>query len=478
MATRLPSLNKLAIEIRRTRVRPGQTAGAALTYVVRHRETLSAFEDYVDLAVQAGEPGAGGTVRGLAHHFDLLVDVVGRELWSRQIYLGASLIAELLFDAARNPEISDPLKAVLDFLRDRRVVRPGLVVFPLHAFGVLSAGLPHTFTGERISVVNERAGYVLIPQTNRLDRTIDVLEQARLDLNVAKEVPAEMIRHYHRSRAPWLTSNPLLVVRATHLAASSYENQPLLMRRVRAVTGLLAMLAAFQPPTADRAAHYFSTSRTNNSETLDINHYIALASHPNIHDQLDGMCVPINVAREQVYELTDLGVQLDPSYRSRRSALFDRIQDAVDLVHRSSVYADVRDLRGAQANVARKLFQSIDYFRRSYQRAAGSWATSITLATALEMLLTDGWEGLGVAARIQERARVLLKGTRGTRVYQQALRQLYDVRSEFVHQGRSRSSYDIDRVRQAYVLLFCELAEALTSIHANSKHPMRDICGI
>lgn len=445
---------------------------------MNHRAALATFDGYIDLAVRAGEDDADSTVRGMAHHLDLIVDTICRELWSREIYLGASLVAELLFDAARNPRINDPLRAVLDFLRDRRVVRPGLVIFPLHSFGVLSAGLLHMFTGQRISVVNESAGYAVIPQTNRLDRTIEVLEQARFDLGVAKCVPTETIRHYHRSRARWLTSNPLLVVRVTHLAGSPYENQPLLMRRVRAVTGLLAMLASFQPPTTNRAAHYFSTSTTNNSETLDINHYIALASHPRIHNHLDGDCVPINVAREQVYELSDLGVQLDPSYRSRRSALFARVETAVDHVHRSSVHADIRRLDGARAKVARKLFESMDYYRRSYRHAAGPWATAITLATALEMLLTDGWEGLGVADRMETRARILLKGTRGTRAYQDALGRLYHVRSEFVHHGRSTGSYDISQVRQAYVLLFCALAEALPSIAANSQFPLRDICGM
>jgi hypothetical protein len=312
MPPRLPNVNRLAVEIRATRVSPGQTAEDALNYVIDHRRALTPFDEYIELAVGAGEHQANGTVRGLAHHLDLLIDIVCRELWSREIYLGASLVGELLFDAARNPRIADPLRAALDFLRDRRVVRPGLVIFPLHGFGVLSAGLLHMFTGQRISVVNERAGYVLIPQTNRLDRTVEVLEQARLDLGITKSVPPEAIHHYHDSRARWLTSNPLLVVRVTHLAGSMYENQPLLMRRVRAVTGLLAMLASFQPPTTNRAAHYFSTSTTNNSETLDIHHYIALSSHPNIHGHLDGACVPINVAREQVYELSDLGVQLDP----------------------------------------------------------------------------------------------------------------------------------------------------------------------
>jgi hypothetical protein len=478
MPSRLPNLNRLAVEIRAAQVRPGRTAGDALSYVVRHRRSLAAFDGHIDLAVQAGEPDADGTVRGLAHHLEALTDIVCRELWSREIYLGGAVIAELLFDATRDPQVPDPLRAVLDFLRDRRVARPGLLVFPLHGFGVLSAGLLHGLTEQRLTVVNERAGYVLIPQTNRVAGTVDALERARLDLGVAKSVPAETIRHYHRSRAGWLTSNPLLVVRVTHLAGSMYENQPLLMRRVRAVTGLLAMLAAFQPRAADRAAHYFSTTTTNNSETLDIHHYVALASHPNVHQHLDGDCVPINVAREQVYELSDLGVQLDPSYRSRRATLFERVEVSVERVHRSAAHADIRGLRGAQAGVARKLFLSMDYFRRSYRRATSPWATSITLATALEMMLTDGWEGLGVAERIQERARVLLTGTRGTSGYQAALGHLYEVRSQFVHHGRSDGVYNLDQVRQAYVLLFCRLAEALDGITANTNHPMRDICGI
>lgn len=93
------------------------------------------------------------------------------------------------------------------------------------------------------------------------------------------------------------------------------------------------------------------------------------------------------------------------------------------------------------------------------------------------MVLTDGWEGRGVSDRIQRRARVLLTGVPGTRAYQQAIADLYEVRSGFVHHGASGHSVDVLMVRRAYVLLFCTLAEALPDVSANSPHPVRDVCG-
>jgi hypothetical protein len=474
---RLPSLAHLASDIRAIQVGRNRTVDDALTYIVDNRSALAPFDDFVDLALSLDEPTVTGTERGLAFNLDAVLDAVCRELWSREIYIGASLVAELLFDAAKQGSVVDPLRAVLDFFRDRRVARDGLIVFPLHTFGILSAGLLAGFTGARLSVVNPRAGYVLIPQTNKLSRTVEALEQARLDLAVVKPVPGDAIAHYHRSRAKWLTDNPLLVARVAHLSGSKFENQTFLMRRVRSASGLLAMLAAFQPPTTSRAARYFSTSTINNRETLDIHHYVTLANHPQIHGRLEPDIVPINADREQVYELSDLGVQLDPSYRRWRDDLFTRIEAAVEMVHRTYVETEVRGLRGGRAQLARKLFTSMDYYRRSFRRAAGSWATAVTLATAMEMLLTDGWEGLGVADRMTRRARILLRGVRGTRALQEALGDLYNVRSEFVHHGSSDAGYDLALVRQAYVRCFVGLAEAMPRVRTQSDRPVREICG-
>jgi hypothetical protein len=48
---------------------------------------------------------------------------------------------DLLFGAAADQVTLDRVLAVLEFLRDRRANRPGMVLFGLHTFGILGAGL-------------------------------------------------------------------------------------------------------------------------------------------------------------------------------------------------------------------------------------------------------------------------------------------------------------------------------------------------
>ena len=204
----------------------------------------------------------------------------------REIFIGIEIIDELAFYGARDNKTTDLILECLSRIRDGHMNRPGLIIFPVHSFGVLSAGLFYPLRRGQLTIVNPASGYALFPQSNDLGRTFKQLQTAAAGLGVSKAVPRELIEHWRRSRdTKWLERNPLLVVRANHLPGSYYANEHLLMNRVQSVVGLLSLLAALQPATTDRVGHLMSSSRMNNWETLDIHHYLALYDPPAGQDR-------------------------------------------------------------------------------------------------------------------------------------------------------------------------------------------------
>lgn len=358
----------------------------------------------------------------------------------------------------------------------RRVNRPGLVLLPLHHFGIVGAGLPHALSAKRVSVLRPQWNLALTPQTNSMDETVRWLEAARTALGVRKGVPEESLYHYRRTRARWLDHNPLLAVRVVNIAGRPYENQRLLMSRVRAATGLLAMVSVLQPAVDNDSARLFSTSKTNNFETLDINHYVVMSDHPAISRYLESHIVPLNLDREDVYELTDLSVELNPQARARKLAAFERAEAAVRHVYAGYLrYSYGTDGNRVSGRVYRKAFESLNFFRRSFRSSGGQWSATVSLAIAFEILLTDSY-GRGITDQIVRRVSLVLRGVPYKNDRTRAVRELFAARGEVVHRGRDEA-FDLRPAQKAYVAVFSRLAPALATVKPQSNAPLRDVTG-
>jgi hypothetical protein len=104
----------------------------SVAYILEKRGELTRWEDVEDLALDAFGDSPSRLSGAIAHHLIEVRAVLAAELYARQIFIGGSVLDDLLFFAARNSPTEDPLQAALEFLRDRRVNRPGLVLMPLH----------------------------------------------------------------------------------------------------------------------------------------------------------------------------------------------------------------------------------------------------------------------------------------------------------------------------------------------------------
>jgi hypothetical protein len=474
---RLPAIRSLLEQVQGASTGRGESVADSVAYLVQQRAELTRWEDIEDLALDAFGDSPTPLSGAIAHHLIEVRAALAAELYARQVFVGGSVLDDLLFFALRNTTTPDPLLAALEFIRDRRVNRPGLVLMPLHGFGILGAGFLHSVTRRRVSVLRPEWGIALTPQTNRLSATVAWLEHARQGLGVRKAIPAEIVHHFHRSRAEWLEVNPLLAVPVVNIAGATCENQRLLMSRVRAATGLIALAATQQADDDDGPVLRLSSSRTNNWETLDIHHYIVFSDNPaHSGRELEAAIVPLNLDREDVYELTDLDVQLDPRLRSRRLASFQRLEAAVTVVYEGYLRHSIgRGAAGTRGRTHRKVFGSLDYFRRSYRSGGGTWSNVLSLAIAFEMLLTDS-SGRGMTDQIVQRVGIVLRGVPNVRRHERAVRDLFSVRGGIVHKG-DEASVDLRPARRAYAAVFSRVAPGLPAVQSTWSEPMRRLVG-
>src|SRR5262249_14725701 len=126
--------------------------------------------------------------------------------------IGISIIDELLFSAFTSKSRS-PILWVLNVLRSRELHRSGLVIYPLHSFGILGAGLFQWRTRSEVSMVSKELGIALSPQTNSWDRTRRFVNHCRRTFGIRRSLPNDLLEHWRRSRpVRWLERNPLLVM--------------------------------------------------------------------------------------------------------------------------------------------------------------------------------------------------------------------------------------------------------------------------
>jgi len=185
-----------------------------------------------------------------------------------------------------------------------------------------------------------------------------------------------------RSRpTKWLERNPLVVVRAVNVPGYYCDNEPLLFARLRAVTALLAMLAALQPSETTRGQSLFSSSHINNWQTLDIHHYIVLFNTLRHGGELSGDCIPIHSSRTIAVDASDLNIDLDSTFWSRRrQRVADGLHAAVDHVYGGYLMHGRHLVKGdARSRVYRKTFDSLSYFKQSLSRSENDWRATVSL---------------------------------------------------------------------------------------------------
>src|ERR1700754_474001 len=141
MTERLPAVRPFAASLEQMPLpdNPAQLVAHSLAYLAQQATGLAHFSSADELGVEAYE-NPRSPARGYAWHVYQLRVVLARALTARGIFIGWTVLDELLFDELLQGS-SAPILRVLERIRDARMTRPGLLIFPLHSFGILAAGL-------------------------------------------------------------------------------------------------------------------------------------------------------------------------------------------------------------------------------------------------------------------------------------------------------------------------------------------------
>lgn len=245
---RLPRIKKLAAEINQVRTQGKNTVRKSAAFLHSNAEQLAQYGSVEDLA--AAELDEDALARASAFHLTSIRAELARELWSRRAFLGPETLDRLLYRAVAVDRAEDPVLRCLEIVRDRQLARPGMVIFPVHSFGLLAGGLLRFRTTQSWIFSPNGSGIALFPQTNRWSRTRETLDAVRSALGVRKRLPLELLEHWRRSRpVGWLERNPIMVIAISTAPGSYYDTEPLVLGRLRAASALACLLAAVQPRT-------------------------------------------------------------------------------------------------------------------------------------------------------------------------------------------------------------------------------------
>ena len=383
------------------------------------------------------------------------------------------------FSAFAHTNEENPILHSLKIVRDSEVLRPGFVVYPMHSFGVIAAGLLHAYSSARVQFQVPRYGLIVTPQTNSYSNTLAFLKDAASSLNIKKAIPYDLLEHWIRSRpTKWLKKNPLMILRVHSFPGGYYENQFFLIHKLKIATTLLLMLNAFQTFETNRESELFGTSRTNNWETLDIHHYILFFPKPN-SKKLSGDCIPMNSKAATLADLSSVPVNLDPKFWMRRMPWSKEIVSALDQIGKSYLrYSIEKPKNNVKSRVYRKIFRSLEFYRKSHRVTDDIGESAVYLAIAFEILLTDNYSKGPVSKRIYDRASILLKGVKGNRKLKTAIKELYQARNKYVHAGEISDALCLKTARAAFIHSFLSLSPRLNTLTNKDNEPIKSLLNI
>lgn len=471
MRPRLPNNSKLKKQIETKEVL------ASLRFVINRRQDLTPHPTVEDLVFVLDDPQPK-VLDAIEVHLRKVSWKFRKTLYSYSVFIGASILDQILYDKIRDANVADPITAALSLIREVGIHKPGLILYPLHSLSLLGVGLWEKITSGRFELFVTDAALCVRGQTNSLDETIRFIERSADGLGIKRSVPVDSMEHYERSRpTKWLTRNPLLVVKAHTFSNGYYENHRFITLNLERACSLLLMLASLQNgfPVLKRES-LFGTGGTNNWQTQDIHHFVLLEPKARSGRHFESRCIPMNSRAIELAELSSVNVSINlKAWVYRRPLMKKMCYALIDVENgylNTNILSDGTSLRG---RVYRKIMQSLRYFRRSFRYTTGD-DDLVMLTIALESLLTDSYAPNG-GERLQERARILLKGHPRKTDCVEEIRKIYEARNQVVHTAMRETEVNLATVREAYVLCLLELVNRLPNLPKLSGNPIQQIIG-
>jgi len=445
----------------------------SVKYLIKNHNLLKKYNNIEDFVLRDEEytrPVIDSNIKllkGCEYHLLNVRKILFQELIVNNYFLGRSVLDEVLFHSFANGK--KPIISALEKIRDSGILHPGFVIYPLHSLGVIGGGILRSYTDASIDFFVPDANIVVTPQTNSIKGSNNFIENAAKSLGIKKRLPIKLLQHWRRSRpTQWLEKNPLLIIKINSYSEDYYENQILIINKIKLSTTILLMLNSLQHFDTSKEGTMFSSSSTNNWETLDIKHYFIFYPKP-YKKKLTGSCVPMNINKAILAELSEVSAELDPNFWKRRIPLSQSIIKAIKNVEKGYYKHSVCNVESSnKGKVYLKIIKSLDFFHKSYRKKGDVNEAIVNLAVSFEILLTDNYAS-GIGERIKKRIKVLLKGVKGVRKLTKSIENLYDARSQYVHTGFVKENVEIKTARIAYIHIFIKLCLRLNEIPDDGK---------
>ncbi|KMS56608.1 hypothetical protein V474_13675 [Novosphingobium barchaimii LL02] len=417
-------------------------------WLAKQAASASTYASVEHVVTEDDEVGDVKWRRSFDHHLCFMRAGIARTFMRRDCFVGLSVIDDLIFQAVKagRPDI---VAEVINAIVGHQLHDPGMIVFPLHGFGIARPYADTMRRGLHPQLLLESAGLCVMAQTNDIEKTITLLDDARVSMGITHAFDSQGIRSYTAgNRLSWLHSNPVMAFRFNSYSHDPYENQLFYQLRMRTMTALLLMTSLKAPCLSSE----IGSDRANNQETLDINHYLRIEVSPRL-ERLEAERIPRNVDALSLVEASDVGVRISLAGWNdlKANGELDSYLATLRQIETGYLTHQILDRRETkEASLYVKLVRSLDYFRRSFRANVRPSERVIMLAIAFETLLTDSYSG-GVTARIRRRAATCLQQAGMPPALNGAVEQLFDARGKFVHSGFGPEDISLHDARLAYV---------------------------
>ena len=453
----------------------GKTVREALKYLATHHNTLAAYSDVEALAVEGEVNLPPNTYKGLMFHLLAIRRELSRVLWRDEIFVGASLIDEVVFQQVK----TDPSNAYDNthaLLLRRGADRSGFVLYPLHGFGLSESPFPWGPQSPNL-ICFPKLGVGFSAQAHSIDAAYRSLSHIARRLGVSGRVPHDIFCRSHYGWMKWITENPVMVVKIASHTGAYYENQFVYALKIRIAAAFTAMLHALASDRAGREPDGYSTALVNNFETLDIRHYLIAEAPWHNSPDLELRRVPMNLSPIDLAKLSDLTITLDsaalrlPFVRAMTRELL-RAAGRVQLGHLTHVNGDSGDK--LHRRIYARIVTALDWFRQSFGSRSTKDEAIVALAIAFETLLTD-YYALGVAERVVRRVRICLRRRHGVSGYADAVRSVMASRGAIVHTGSTLANANRLKAQAAFALCFQALVAKLPLLGTSPDQPIGEL---
>lgn len=447
-------------------------------YILGKHNLLASFNDLESVVVDESVLTEKDR-NGLLHHMLELRAAMARVLWQNEIFIGVSVLDELVFQAAKDGS-SAICTNVFNRLGEVRADRPGFVLYPLHEFGLQVAPLLRKQSDLKDIALFKKGDFAVCSQSNSFDGACEKLARMTRSFRIPGKIDKWDLRNLVDAESmAWFESNPLMLVKVASHTGAYYENQFIYLLKLRIAASMVVMLHALDTESGETIKRFESSAAVNNFETLDIRNYLIAEAPLEGQNDITFRRVPMNVSALELARLSDLAVELSTrtlsTTRMRRySNLVVPAAKIVELGYFQHV--NLGNGNDARRRVYRRLVTALDWYRQSFGSRVREPEAIVSLAVAFETLLTDHYAA-GVTNRVVRRVGLCLKGQHGVAGYKAAIKAISHARGEIVHTGLLTNQADIKRAQAAFARCFCKITNNLHIVTPTMAEPIRQIVG-